>query len=275
MNHLVSIVTPCYNHGKFLRETYASLKSQTYPYWEWMVVDDGSTDDSREVLSTLAAQDTRIRPYFLSEHLGIPGKVRNAGILKAKGDFLAFIDSDDLWHPRKIEIQLEFHIDSKYGISATDFVNFSSRRNIDNVFIRTTSALRKKIRPVSVAELLRKNIIACSSVMIDRRQVPQVYFSEENIRPPVEDYDLWLSLAAEGHSVVLVESVLTGHRLHDTNISASKIKMAQNVARMKLRHIKKLGIPKIMLLWYMLTHIVMSLMQIINKKSDAEKPHTV
>jgi glycosyltransferase involved in cell wall biosynthesis len=100
---LVSIIVPTYNRADLIGETIQSVIDQTYKNWELIIVDDGSTDDSKNYITKF--NDERI-VYYAIEHCGILGKVRNVGISHAKGDYIAFLDSDDLWLPQKLEYQL-------------------------------------------------------------------------------------------------------------------------------------------------------------------------
>ncbi len=98
---LVSIVTPAYNVGRFVRSCAASILGQSYPHLEWIVVDDGSTDDTRAILEEIAAGDPRVT-LIAQDNAGIP-IARNKAMARATGDYFAFIDADDLWHPRLLE----------------------------------------------------------------------------------------------------------------------------------------------------------------------------
>lgn len=102
---LVSVIVPCYNYGHFIAETIQSLQAQSYTNWECIVVNDGSTDNSEEVVQALAKEDARIR-YIYQENKGLPG-ARNTGIQNAKGNYLQFLDSDDLLQKRKLELQVK------------------------------------------------------------------------------------------------------------------------------------------------------------------------
>lgn len=101
---LVSIVIPTYNRANLVGESIRSVLNQTYTNWELIIIDDGSQDNTLEIVSAFV--DSRIR-YFFIEHCGIFGKVRNEGLKISKGDYVAFLDSDDLWSPDKLEIQLD------------------------------------------------------------------------------------------------------------------------------------------------------------------------
>jgi len=103
MQELVSIIVPTYNRGHLIGETIQSVIDQSYTNWELIIVDDGSTDDTKKRIEEL--KDNRLR-YYSIEHCGIIGAVRNRGMNNARGEYIAFLDSDDLWQPDKLDYQL-------------------------------------------------------------------------------------------------------------------------------------------------------------------------
>ena len=107
MSELVSIITPCYNSEKFIEECITSVLNQSYQNWEMLIVDDNSSDNSSILIKSYSKQDDRIKPIFLNDNLG-PAMARNKAISIAKGKYIAFLDSDDIWLPKKLEIQINF-----------------------------------------------------------------------------------------------------------------------------------------------------------------------
>ena len=101
---LVSIIMPSYNHAKYIAETIESIRQQTYSSWELIIVDDGSDDNTEEIIHTI--NDQRIN-FYKEGRINVAGIIKNIGLSKSKGEFIAFIDSDDLWEPTKIEKQLK------------------------------------------------------------------------------------------------------------------------------------------------------------------------
>jgi glycosyltransferase involved in cell wall biosynthesis len=102
MNALVSIITPAYNSAKFIAETIQSVQNQTHQNWEMIIVDDGSSDETEHIVLSIIENDKRIQFHKLSQNSG-PAVARNTGIEKASGDFMTFIDADDIWFPTFIE----------------------------------------------------------------------------------------------------------------------------------------------------------------------------
>ena len=102
MSELVSIITPCFNSEKYLDECIKSVINQTYQNWEMLIVDDNSSDNSSILIKSYSKHDDRIKPIFLKDNVG-PAMARNKAISISKGKYLAFLDSDDIWLPEKIE----------------------------------------------------------------------------------------------------------------------------------------------------------------------------
>ena len=115
---LVSVVMPAYNAEKYIRGAVASVLSQTYPSWELVIVDDCSSDDTPALLDSLAEVDKRVRVIHARENAGVAA-ARNAAIAAASGSHIAFLDSDDGWHPRKLEWQMEHMEETRARVSYT------------------------------------------------------------------------------------------------------------------------------------------------------------
>ena len=117
---LVSIITPTYNCARFIGDTIRSVQAQTYSNWELIIVDDCSTDDTAQVVAQFQQQDSRVQYHVLTENSG-PAGARNRAIELAKGEYMAFLDSDDLWMPDKLERQLAFMEQNHYAFTCTAY----------------------------------------------------------------------------------------------------------------------------------------------------------
>ncbi|MCH1968436.1 glycosyltransferase family 2 protein [Romboutsia hominis] len=117
---LVSIITPVYNAERFLGDTIKSIQNQTYKNWELVLVDDCSKDKSSDMIKEFQANDDRIRYIKLEKNSGASVS-RNTGIKNAKGRFIAFVDSDDIWQPEKLKIQIEYMLENKLGFTFTSY----------------------------------------------------------------------------------------------------------------------------------------------------------
>ena len=113
---LVSVITPSYNSSPFIKETIESVQAQSYSNWEMIIVDDKSKDDSVHIIKQYIEKDTRIKLITLTQNAGA-ARARNIALKEAQGDYIAFLDADDLWKPLKIEKQLQFLKDNKVPFS--------------------------------------------------------------------------------------------------------------------------------------------------------------
>ena len=209
-NPLISIIMPCYNMESFLRRTIASVQAQTYPNWELLVTDDGSTDDSRRILMDLAKEDPRIKPLFLSRNGGIAA-ARNAGLERASGRYLSFLDSDDLWMPEKLAVQLRFMKERNAAFTYTAY-----ERVTEDLTLLNTKQVPSQL---SYRDLLKKNEIGCLSVMIDRDKVGD--FSMPHRKH--EDYATWLSiLRTTGLTAYGIQEPLARYVVRDGSVSRNK-----------------------------------------------------
>jgi teichuronic acid biosynthesis glycosyltransferase TuaG len=127
-NPLISIITPCYNSALFIAQTIESVIAQTYKNWEMIIVDDCSTDTSFEIALNYAAKDKRIKVLRMEQNSGA-ALVRNKAIKVSQGEYLAFLDSDDIWLPEKIERQLQFMQENDSDFSFTEYEHFIEKEN--------------------------------------------------------------------------------------------------------------------------------------------------
>jgi len=119
-NSLVSIIMPAYNAEKYISEAIESVISQTYENWELIVIDDCSTDNTKNIIEIYQNTDERIKPIYLTKNSGKPSKAKNHGLKIAVGNFIAFLDSDDIWMPEKLAKQVEvMQKNNSYGLCYT------------------------------------------------------------------------------------------------------------------------------------------------------------
>lgn len=212
--NLVSVITPTYNRGEIIKETIQSVLNQTYHNFEYIIIDDGSTDNTKEIIQSF--QDKRIK-YINQQHVGTPASGRNNGIKNAKGEFIAFLDSDDIWFPQKLEIQLkEFQKNADILILATNGIIIPMRP------YRKYLSIKKNL-VVSFRDLIvnKKNPIINSTVLIKRTAIEAVgLIDEEPSIRALEDYDYWLRvLKYHDKSILILTQVLVKYRVHSSNIT--------------------------------------------------------
>lgn len=229
MTELVSIVTPAYNAARFVEATARSVIAQTWPHWEMLIVDDCSKDSTREILAGLARTDSRIRPIE-HERNGGPAAARNTAIENARGDFLAFLDSDDLWLPRKLEEQLAFMRDRKAALSFTQFRRISEDGATEGRLVDVPPSMGYR-------DLLRDTAIATSTVIVDRRIAGDLRMKNTYY----DDYAAWLEILRRGHLAHGLRADLMRYRIVGQSVSRNKWKSAKMVWRV-YREVEALGI---------------------------------
>mgnify|MGYP001088339991 CR=1 FL=1 len=186
-NPTVSVIIPNWNRAADLRRAIASVLAQTAPVLEVLVCDDGSTDESQDVVRQF---DPSKVIWLGGEHIALPAAARNRGIKAARGEFLAFLDNDDEWLPQKITRQLEAMQQQRLKASCSNAVRFSPNANADTPFF---SSLPHRL---TFADLLRGNKVICSSAVLHRSVLAQVEsFPMSAELRALEDYALWLRVA--------------------------------------------------------------------------------
>lgn len=229
MSSLVSIITPSYNSSKFLKDCVASVFSQTYKNWEMIIVDDCSKDNSKEIISELSTKDKRIKPIFLEKNVGA-AEARNAAIRQSKGKYVAFLDSDDLWNPKKLEKQLSFMYENEIAFSYTNYQFMSENgEDLSNII----SAPEK----MTYDSYLKNTMIGCLTVIIDREKSGE--FEMPNIRSS-HDMALWLLIMKRGFSAYGLDENLARYRIVTTSNTACKWHAAKDVWKV-YRQVEKLS----------------------------------
>lgn len=231
--YLISIISPSYNSSDFIEETIDSIIAQTYRNWELIVVDDCSKDNTVSILKKLTETDSRIK-YFMNATNQGAAISRNIGLENAGGRFIAFLDSDDLWFPEKLEIQINFMLSNTCPIS------FTSYELIDEKGLQ----LDKKIQTVENIDYkgyMKNTIIGMSTSMIDTNIVGKD-FRFTNIRTRQDTY-LWITLLKKGFKAYGINQVLAKYRVRSNSISANKLKAAKRVWYLYY-NLEKLGIVK-------------------------------
>jgi glycosyltransferase involved in cell wall biosynthesis len=214
---LVSAVIPSYNYGHFLVEAVRSALAQTYPRMEVIVVDDGSTDDTRRRLGPYMG---RIR-YVYQENQGLAA-ARNTGIRLARGEWIALLDSDDVWHPQKTELQLR-------AAAGVNGVGLIGTRETCDLPVPQRLEPNPPVTHLSVRDFLLLTPVAPSSVLIRRDCLDAVGMFDTSLGPAA-DRDLWLRLAAR-FPCVQVHSACYHYRRHTGQMSRQAVVMYQDCRR--------------------------------------------
>lgn len=212
----VSVVMPVYNGLRYVEETLNSVRTQSHPNLEIIVVDDGSTDGTIEYLQE------QPDVVAMSQANQGPGAARNAGAARATGEWLAFIDADDLWEPEKLRKQLE-----TAGETGAELIYTNSRP-----FGQVTDLAPFQHPPGTMPsgdlfeQVLSDNFITLSSVIIRKAVFEELSgFSPDDCVKGTEDWDLWLRYLNTDRSIAAVDEPLVGYRWHSSNLSSNVVKM--------------------------------------------------
>ena len=211
---LVSVITPMYNAENTILQTIESVKKQTYENWEMLIVDDCSTDNCVEIVRRYQAEDGRIRLIRNQKNLGV-AKTRNVALRNACGQYVAFLDSDDLWRANKLEIQL--------GLMEKTGTPFCyGMCGVVDIEGKAVCRPRNVPETIDYERLLKGNPIPCLTVLIDRKQI-------ENIEMPDlhhEDYACWLTILKKYGTVACgVQSIIADYRVGGRTLSSNKVKV--------------------------------------------------
>lgn len=227
MTPLVSIIMPSYNAERYIAQSIESVMAQTYQNWELLITDDGSIDKSVEIVREYCKKDGRI-DLLVNEHKGI-SETRNASITRAKGRFVAFLDSDDIWKKEKLEKQVGFMLEKNVAFTYSSYEVIDSQGNIKK--------LVKDDGVMHYNKYLKNTIICCGTVVLDIEKIGQV---NNPIITTSEDMASWLSIMKQGFDAYPVPGPLHQYRITPGSASSNKIKAASDVWRV-YRKIEKLS----------------------------------
>ena len=218
---LISILTPAYNHKKYIAQTIRSVLSQTYQNWEWVILDDGSTDETGDIITRF--KESRIR-YFFQEHAGIANltKTYNKAFAMCNGEFIAMLDSDDYWADYKLEMQIE-RFDSpdtvlSYGVCC--LVNQEGKKIMcsslpDDASIASNDPVGSSLKALVVK---RYSFIPNLTVMIRKADLSAIG-GFVDVQGLYHDYPTWTRLSLEGRFAA-IPHCLGFHRKHPSSITA-------------------------------------------------------
>lgn len=238
LNPIISIITPTYNAEKYIEETIDSVINQSYTNWEMVIVDDGSTDGTVNIIRDYQDKYNKIKLIVLSKNQGA-GIARNTAIEKANGRYIAFLDSDDQWLPEKLETQLRYMQKNQIAFSFSSY----NRRQTDESGIHVIKKVEVP-KTANYQQLLKKCAVGCLTVMIDTSLTGKI--AMKNIRAR-QDYALWLELTRKGFLAHGIPDVLAIYRVRGNSISSNKLKMAKQ-NWIVYRQVEKLSLSKS--IWY-------------------------
>ena len=237
---LVSIITPAYNCKNTIKETYESIKNQSFNSWEWIIVEDHSTDQSFAYIKEMVQNDSRVIVLRTKTNSGA-AVARNVGIERAKGQYIAFLDSDDLWKRDKITHQIDFMKNNGYSFTYTNYDLL-----YENGSIKKYVPKRDKI---DYNTLLKRCDIGCLTVIYDTSALGKVFMPIDCKKR--EDYGAWLDITKKGVVAYKLNESLSIYRISSTSVSFNKFKMIKYHYNVYRNH-EKFGVVKA--IWYLFLH---------------------
>lgn len=222
----ISVIIPCYNQSHFLNETLQSVLSQTYSNWECIIVNDGSSDNTEEIAKLWINKDSRFI-YISKRNEGL-SSARNAGLVVAKGDYIQFLDSDDILGCEKLEISVNLSEQNGSDIVITDFKRF--KKNRDNLKRAFCDLSNQEFSFESV--LLKWDVeftIPIHCGFFKKTLLENVTFNEE--LKAKEDWKFWIDIFRKNPKVNYVNKVLVLYRIHRGGMTKKTVHMNENLSR--------------------------------------------
>lgn len=247
MKELVSIITPLYNSEEFISETVDSVLAQSYNNWEMLIVDDCSTDKGVNIVKKYQNEDDRIKLIQLEKNSGA-AVARNIAIKNANGRYIAFLDSDDLWQPKKLKRQIKFMQENDYAFTYTNYQKITESGGlIDEIVISPLKLNYKKA--------LHANYIGCLTAIYDTKKIGKIYMPEIRKR---QDYGLWLKILKQVNGHGLNEN-LAYYRVRENSVSSNKLDLIKYHWKL-YRDIENLSIFRSF--YYILYTIILKLLKL-------------
>ena len=229
----ISIITPVFESELFIKLTIESVLNQTYQNWELIIIDDASSDGSVKIAESFAVKDERIKFIKLDSNQGAAA-ARNRGIKEASGRYIAFLDSDDLWHEEKLYKQLKFMKKNHYAFTYTGFEKINEEGKV-------IGAIFPYKEEVCYYDLLKSNHIGCLTAMVDLKILGcKMYMPDIKKR---QDQGLWLKILKEIDKAYCLYEILGQYRIREGSISVNKIDNLKYQWKL-YRNIEKINIVK-------------------------------
>ncbi len=243
---LVSIITPAYRCAGVVGETIRSVLDQTYLNWEMLIVEDCSPDNTCDVLRKWTAVDPRLHLIEQPKNAG-PATARNVGLERAQGRWIAFLDSDDLWLPHKLEYSIKFAEEHEAPLVFTGFRRIPSDGGKAGHYIGVPRTLNYK-------QLLGNTAIATSTVLLDRSLVGEVRMRKTYY----DDFDCWLQILKPGRVAHGLDEDLMRYRVMGQSVSRNKFNSAVKVWS-AYRDLERLSVP--VASWYFMSYAIRGLLK--------------
>lgn len=212
--YLVTIITPAYNCSAYIEECIESVLSQTYQNWEMIIINDKSTDQTQSIVERYVEKDNRIKLYHQEKNTGA-AIARNKAIELSKGRFIAFLDSDDIWKPNKLENQINFMINNNYGFTFTSY-EFMSDSSKQAKIVRVP-------KKINYYQYLKNTIIGNLTVIMDKEKFKEIRVEIGYL----EDVLTWMKYLKQGHIAYGLDENLACYRVAQNSVSSNKLRNAK------------------------------------------------
>lgn len=243
-DELISIIMPAYNCEKYIEESIKSIIDQTYTNWELIVVDDESSDNTVRIVEMMAIKDKRIKFHKNIQNQGVSA-TRNRAISLAEGEWIAFLDSDDMWKENKLEKQI-LHgrkVNAEFVFTGSAFIN-EGGSHYKGIF--------EVPEKVNFKKLSTHNVISCSSVLIKKKFFEDIKMEKDDMH---EDYAVWLRVLRTGIIAYGINEPLLIYRISRNSKSGNKIK----TIKMTYKVFRFIGINPVGSTYFMMRHVIGSL----------------
>ena len=235
---------PCYNAANYISQSIESVINQTYTNWELIIVDDGSTDNSKSICHSYLCRDNRIR-YIYQEN-SKQAIARNKGITKANGELIAFLDADDLWLPQKLEVTL-----NQFDLNQFDLI-FTNSFYTDSIMIDLKCQNYSKMGIIKntyfgkngIISFLEGNKIPILTAIVKKTCLLKVNGFDSTC-VPAEDYDLWIRLLKNGYKLQSIEHALAIYRIHENSATTLDRLATSSVLNLLKKNFTKLDIQNL------------------------------
>lgn len=211
---MISIITPCYNSEKYIREMIESVISQTFTNWELLITDDCSTDNTVSIIYEYIKKDKRIKLFSTSKNSGHPSEPRNISLSNANGDYVAFLDSDDIWLPNKLEEQYNFIKEKNANLICSYCHIIKENGEFTNRILKTKNNS-------SYFDMLRRYELISPTIFCTKSVAKMLNFPNCE----KEDYIAWLEITKKGINILSTQTINALYRENKNSRSGNKIKM--------------------------------------------------
>ena len=212
----VSVIMPAFNAANFIAESISSVRNQSYRNWELLVIEDGSHDKTSDIVKAFQAKDSRIKLQRLPANQGA-GFARNIGIKASQGDYIAFLDSDDLWKQNKLEVQVNYMIKNKISVC------YSSYELLDEDGVPKKQKIQA-LKKLTFKKLLKANYVGNLTGIYSVKDLGKIYCPLIRKR---QDWGLWLLALQKSGFAIGIQEPLAFYRIRKNSISSNKIEMLQ------------------------------------------------